>query len=762
MNRRLLVLCLAAIAFYSKSYTQTPAQPNIIFIILDDLNTYLSVYDAQPQMQTPHIKQIADCGTVFTNAFCNATECAPSRTSFLTGKLPNYTEMYSNGQYLSDFRSNFSPEKYILTFPQYLKDSAGYYTVSANKIFHEDQLSPDYDSLTSDPCFKTLSWSRTIHSKNSPGYSDEGVAQHEGVENFPWASMDSSWDTHLEDYTLTDSVIQFIESYSADASAYCNKPFFLGVGYRFPHLKLFVPENYFLPYYIKDFFTDTFDLPYNFPVGSMPYNGVVMPPQPEIPWSDYEALGYMGQAFAGPSLQNGFYSWFENLDSVPSSLEGMPDSLIEEILIQSKKANAIMAYMAAIEYVDAQIGRLYAALQLHPEILNNTIIVITSDHGYSLDQKRHWKKSALWETDIHIPLIISDFRDIKSQSTDVAVSLIDLFPTFCEFAGVSSPLSPDGTLYPDGSSLVPILENPDTVYNKPVTIYIENDSENKEGGCNPQMSVRTNSKHFIRYQSNGAIDDFTNCNDTLSFFEDEFYNIGENRNIDPNEWSNLLSFSTVADAYFSHYLPEHDNFLEFSPSIFIGYEKDSCSFDDSSIVLNLTATLYDQAGNLLIEIPEGKTINWYDTSNTLIGTGFAAQLFIQDVDAVNILHPVAYTTYTNTDADTVFAFELLNLSEEEINALMTDCATTALIDYEGETSQPIIIYPNPASNFINISDDRNELLSFRIYNILGDVMKEGVFESNTTVDLQNLPKGVYMIVFSDDGGIVQSEKLILQ
>ncbi len=52
-----------------------------------------------------------------------------------------------------------------------------------------------------------------------------------------------------------------------------------------------------------------------------------------------------------------------------------------------------MAYLAAINFADEQIGRVISALESYPDIYNNTIIVYTSDHGFSLGEKKHWGKS---------------------------------------------------------------------------------------------------------------------------------------------------------------------------------------------------------------------------------------------------------------------------------------------------------------------------------------------------------------------------------
>ena len=98
-------------------------KPNIIFIVLDDLNDYVEGFGGHPQAETPNLFALEQKGISFLNAFTNSPLCAPSRTSFLIGKNPDYTEIYDNENYISiPFRDNFPPDKYLVTLPEWLKD----------------------------------------------------------------------------------------------------------------------------------------------------------------------------------------------------------------------------------------------------------------------------------------------------------------------------------------------------------------------------------------------------------------------------------------------------------------------------------------------------------------------------------------------------------------------------------------------------------------------------------------------------------------
>ncbi len=61
------------------------ATPNVLFIAIDDLNDWVGCLDGHPQVKTPNIDALAQRGTLFTNAHCQAPICNPSRTSVMTG-----------------------------------------------------------------------------------------------------------------------------------------------------------------------------------------------------------------------------------------------------------------------------------------------------------------------------------------------------------------------------------------------------------------------------------------------------------------------------------------------------------------------------------------------------------------------------------------------------------------------------------------------------------------------------------------------------
>jgi iduronate 2-sulfatase len=114
----------------------------------------------------------------------------------------------------------------------------------------------------------------------------------------------------------------------------------------------------------------------------------------------------------------------------------------------------MQAYHACISFIDAQIGVVLKALDECGQ-RDNTIVVLTSDHGYLLGEKFMWGKGMLFETCDRVPLVIRAPGQTKPGTTSSGlVELIDLFPPFAECCQIEAPTELQG------KSFVPMLRNP--------------------------------------------------------------------------------------------------------------------------------------------------------------------------------------------------------------------------------------------------------------------------------------------------------------
>lgn len=122
---------------------------------------------------------------------------------------------------------------------------------------------------------------------------------------------------------------------------------------------------------------------------------------------------------------------------------------------------AVQAYLAAISFADAQVGRLLDALDKSP-YFRNTIVVLWSDNGMHLGEKEHWESFTLWEESTRVPLIFVDPGVTRPDSRcSRPVSLLDIYPTLTELCGHKRKAQLEG------ESLVPLFYNPQASRNRP-------------------------------------------------------------------------------------------------------------------------------------------------------------------------------------------------------------------------------------------------------------------------------------------------------
>merc|ERR1712110_104679 len=100
-------------------------------------------------MKTPNLDHLASKSLVLTNAYTQVALCAPSRSSFLTGRRPDTIRCYD---ILHRFRENLPN---AISMPQYFKEN-GYTTLGSGKIFHPGK--PDTDQDDDYP----ISWSEKV------------------------------------------------------------------------------------------------------------------------------------------------------------------------------------------------------------------------------------------------------------------------------------------------------------------------------------------------------------------------------------------------------------------------------------------------------------------------------------------------------------------------------------------------------------------------------------------------------------------------
>jgi arylsulfatase A-like enzyme len=425
-----------------------PAKPNVLMIILDDLNDWCGCLGGHPDAHTPNIDRLARRGVLFAGAHCTSPICGPSRAAVLTGMRPETTGVYHNrGTYVDYAAHAVSVQKHFMAH--------GYRVLGAGKVNHGlgmvvpgdwHEYGPGCGVLgtpfVDDELDCTLmNPTRTIHR----GRLQVTLPMNGGLsmidrptnqwDSFDWGPLD------LDDDDFPDGRIA---AWAAEQlSGRHDGPLFLAVGFYKPHQPFFLPQKYFQ---------------------MLDAGAVRLPPTMA---GDLDDVPQPGRDLATRPWTSGTH---------------------KTVVEHGKWREAVHAYLATITFADAQAGRVIDALDRGPQA-DNTWVVLWSDHGWSLGEKEHWGKHVPWRESVRQPLIIIPPRNAPpagfrpGSRCEAMVNLLDLYPTLIEACG----LSPRGEL--EGRSLVPLVGDPGAAWPEATVTTIGRGSH----------SVCTRRWRYVRY-----------------------------------------------------------------------------------------------------------------------------------------------------------------------------------------------------------------------------------------------------------------------
>ena len=425
MKLRLILIGFLVLALSCKSNEttkkETPKkQPNILFIAIDDLRPELGAYGSDIAV-TPNLDKLASQGLLFNRAYCQEAICSPSRASLMTGARPETINVIENFTYFRDANPD------IITLPQHFWAN-GYETVYTGKIYHNTAFGDGELSWSREPADEKM----TIERSRTPG----GFANPESQEMFKknQADMIAKYgpdaprnglgkgpayenadvpDTFYEDgYNAELAIVTLKDMLEKNP----NKPFFLGMGMKKPHLDWLAPKKYWDMYDASKIKLAT--------QTTAPENGATMGLHPS-----FELRARFGIPKKGP--------------------------------IDDQMARVLKhAYLASVSYIDAQIGKMINALD-ESGVRDNTIIIVWGDHGWHLGEMGIWGKATNYEIGTRVPLMIwtPDMPSgSRGKTTDALVELVDMYPTLTELAGLKLPE------HLEGQSFVPLLSNPNKTW----------------------------------------------------------------------------------------------------------------------------------------------------------------------------------------------------------------------------------------------------------------------------------------------------------
>ncbi|KAH8252178.1 hypothetical protein KR026_010524 [Drosophila bipectinata] len=377
----LLWLLLSSFSLLEVVSQDRTRPPNVVLVIFDDLRPVLGAY-GDSLASTPYLDAFAQGSHVFTRAYSQQALCAPSRNSLLTGRRPDTLHLYDFYSYWRTFSGNFT------TLPQYFKEH-GYYTYSCGKVFHPGLSSnntDDYPLSWSAPAFRP----RTEQFMNSPVCPDrEGVLRKNLI--CPVELQTQPFKT-LPDIESVAEALRFVESRKHNH----REPFFMAMGFHKPHINFRFPKQFLSRFPLSKFYNYTEDR-------HKPPN------MPAVAWNPYTDV--------------------RARDDFKHSNISFPYGPIS----RHQAAQIRQGYYASVAYVDDLFGKLISGLDL-----DNTVVVVLGDHGWSLGEHAEWAKYSNFEVALRVPLIIRSpqFPVTKPQYHHGVSELLDVFPTLVDLAGL--------------------------------------------------------------------------------------------------------------------------------------------------------------------------------------------------------------------------------------------------------------------------------------------------------------------------------------
>ena len=376
-------------------------QPNVVFLLTDQQRYDTISALGYPHCITPNMDRLVNEGVSFSQCHVTAPSCAPSRASLFTGRYPRAAGVLKNA------------DDWTSSWVENLGD-AGYHCVNVGKMhtwpfttpcgFHERYVVENKDRFLEGADF-TDDWEKEIESRGLVKQKRILYRQREDYRSclgsFLWELPE---DTH-SDMFVGDRAIRWIDEYEDD------KPFFLEVGFPGPHPP-YDPVPRFLERYEER------DVPLD-PVTEADLEG--QPP---------------------PFKAMRIHNVEIDHDSEVHSLDPT----------EEQRRNQRIHYLANVTMIDEKVGAIMEALE-KKGVLENTVIIFSSDHGDCLTDHGHSQKWTMYEQITRVPLIAwAPGRFTGGRQVDDLVQLMDVGPAILELTGAELPESMDAR------SLLPAME----------------------------------------------------------------------------------------------------------------------------------------------------------------------------------------------------------------------------------------------------------------------------------------------------------------
>lgn len=380
------------------------SQPNIVIIMADQLAPHFTGAYGHKVAKTPHLDALAARGMRFDAAYCNSPLCAPSRFAFMSGQHISRIAAYDNA---SEFKAT------VPTFAHYLK-TLGYRTCLSGKMHFvgPDQKHGFQDRVTTDIYPSDFAWTPDweAHDERIDKWYHNMATVRESGEAM--ATFQTDYDDEVG-----FAARRWLFDRARDCAFGDQTPFAMVASFIHPH------DPYVArPEWWNLYCDDEIDMP----------------------------------AFV-PAL--------EDLDPFSRRvMDGIEASY--EPLSEAEVRRARRAYLANVSYFDSKIGEIVQTLTEIGEI-DNTVIIVTADHGDMLGERGLWYKMNFFEHSARVPLVMAGPGVVQGQAGN-ACSLVDILPTLIDIAGGDESVLGEPT---DGRSLMPLARGEDDPVDEAIGEY---------------------------------------------------------------------------------------------------------------------------------------------------------------------------------------------------------------------------------------------------------------------------------------------------
>ena len=442
---------------------------NVLFIISHDFGPIFGACGDQ-QAITPNIDAFAKRSVQMGNHYCQYPLCGPSRACMYSGTRPHTAQRWDHQEFYPRLRERMGIG--FETLSGHFKRN-GYHAKAFWQFHHgvgEDD-GPGFSEPTwDDPHYEGPALPEGSPANLAHNWAAESSfqlmrdkfakLQSEGTDPFanvrkwrgPAVEIGPDDDEAYVTGRITRAAREYVGNY------YRDEPFFLGVGYPTGHLPWCAPKKYFDLYN-----RDRLQLPpnQNNPGGS-----------PDWSQGDIEATSYY-------TTTDYEQPW-------------APD--------EAQKKELLHGHLAAASYWDAQVGRLMQAIEDNG-LLDSTVIVLTSDHGFHTGQHGYFGKHNLWDMSTRTPLWVYDPSIERAGETVRAFTEhVDVYPTLCDLCGLEKPS------YLEGDSFLPLMQQPDRVWKEAVFAVRRPMPHDRIKNYFEAKTVRNRRYRLIRYeQADGSV-----------------------------------------------------------------------------------------------------------------------------------------------------------------------------------------------------------------------------------------------------------------